>query len=167
MLDLGAVAALAADAIGEPGHRTFRLLAAGGAASTCAWLEKEQLHALAAACQQLVARLGVRGDEQESEPSSVPEPYDAEFQIGAITIGYEEASGLPVILLYETDADTDGPPTVRFQATGAQLLGFSRQVERVVRAGRPHCPLCDMPLGDEPHACPRANGHGKMLGPLR
>ena len=49
------VASLRAEAIGEPGERTFRLLVDSESSSASVWLEKEQLFQLALGIQQLLA----------------------------------------------------------------------------------------------------------------
>ena len=54
--EFGPVIRLEADALGEPGQRTFCLLAAGKEGSAALWLEKEELQALGVAIDQLLAR---------------------------------------------------------------------------------------------------------------
>ena len=48
---------LLADAVGEPGERTFRILADSDSSSAVLWLEKEHLYELAMGIQQLLANL--------------------------------------------------------------------------------------------------------------
>ena len=38
---------------------------------------------------------------------------------------------------------------------------FIERTRKVVRAGRPVCPLCGRPMDPDGHACPKTNGHLK------
>ena len=55
--DLGPILLLEAEAIGEPGRRTFRLVAANEDELAHIWIEKEQLQALGIAIDQMLATL--------------------------------------------------------------------------------------------------------------
>ena len=63
------------ESIGEPGKRTFRLIAESGTSSAILWLEKEQLFQLALAAQQVCDELPSSGDNADA-PSELeaPEP---------------------------------------------------------------------------------------------
>jgi uncharacterized repeat protein (TIGR03847 family) len=43
--------------------------------------------------------------------------------------------------------------------SGVAARGFAERAERVVAAGRPPCPLCNLPLDPQGHICPRQNGY--------
>ena len=62
----------------------------------------------------------------------------------------------PVQLL--VDDDDDGPDTLRVRLTASAARSFVERAFRVIRAGRPPCPLCGNPLDPAGHICPRKNG---------
>ena len=49
--------------------------------------------------------------------------------------------------------------SLRVRLARAQVVGFIAHAAELVEAGRPPCPLCGNPRGED-HACPRTNGHG-------
>ncbi len=56
------------------------------------------------------------------------------------------------------DDDADGPDVLRVHLTAPAARAFVERALRVVRAGRPPCPLCGNPLDPQGHICPRRNG---------
>jgi uncharacterized repeat protein (TIGR03847 family) len=165
--DFGLTSAIAAEAIGEPGNRTFRLLVRGDSSFAVIWMEKEQLQALALAAEELLAQIGVPRGEVSEEPFEESDPArdfpavpEVEFKIGQLGIGYDQEGSLFVLLAYELEADPEAPATLRCVLTRPQLAGLGRQSARVVAAGRPRCVLCGQPLEPAPHFCPPSNGHG-------
>ena len=54
---------------------------------------------------------------------------------------------------------TDGPNALRVRMDAEMVRAFIVRAQRVVAAGRPPCPLCNLPLDPEGHICPRQNGH--------
>ena len=56
------------------------------------------------------------------------------------------------------DDDPDGPDLLRVHLTAEAARAFVERAVRVVRAGRPPCPLCGNPLDPQGHICPRRNG---------
>ena len=72
MEDFGSVSGLEAEAIGEPGRRTFRLRVRSGQQTASLWLEKEQLQALAVALMQVLVRAGKA--ERLPAPGASPSP---------------------------------------------------------------------------------------------
>ncbi len=46
----------------------------------------------------------------------------------------------------------------RLALTREQAAGVIEHGKRLLRGGRPPCPLCGFPLGEE-HSCPKTNGH--------
>lgn len=162
--DFGLAAAVAAEAIGEPGNRTFRLLARNDRSLAALWLEKEQLQALAVAAEELLAQIrGTGPDEgfEEADPArDFPGRPDVEFKVGQLGIGYDQEGAFFVLLAYEIDANPEEPATFRCLLSRPQLAGLGRQSQRVCAAGRPRCVLCGAPLEPAPHFCPPSNGHG-------
>ena len=44
----------------------------------------------------------------------------------------------------------------------AQLTGLGEQVDEIIAAGRPLCPMCGTPLTSDAHFCPPSNGHAHV-----
>ncbi|MFQ5896467.1 MAG: DUF3090 family protein [Nitrospinota bacterium] len=164
--DLGPVYALSAEAIGQPGKRTFRLLADSGQGEATLWLEKEQLLGLALAIHQVLSSLGEEsgpappgGEEKAEGPAG--EPAVVEFKIGRLSLGYDGERGRFEVWVHEEGVaeDEEAQPTLAFQASRDMMQGLAGEALAVCSAGRPICPLCQGPIDPKGHLCPRANGH--------
>ena len=170
--DLGALAALEAEAIGAPGQRSFRLrlLADGVAASL--WLEKEQVGALAAAIQQVLAQH--RKGAERRRPAApglgeFPPQATYDFQVSRLALAYDGEGDVLAVYATAVEAEDQGRPTLRATFTRELARRFSVQAEETITAGRPLCPLCKAPVEEEGHLCPPGNGHSTdalaWLGP--
>ncbi len=155
------VRSLKAEALGEPGQRTFRILADSGSSSAVIWLEKEHLFQLAIAITQLAATVprkeATRGEEmdaREAAPATL-----LEFKLGKLALGHDGGSGMFIIDAHDVEADEDAPPVVRVWTEGPQVTAFAEEALRACAAGRPLCPLCSAPMDPGGHRCPRSNGH--------
>lgn len=168
VFDLNPVDRITADAIGEPGHRTFYIQARKGRRLVTLICEKEHVAALAVAIDQVL--LSLAGDNADAvvEPDPVLEqgmdleyPLEPAFRTGEVNLGYDQAAERLVIIAYELlDEEDDSPPSVaRFWATPGQMRAFSMHGQEVVAAGRPVCAMCGQPIDPEGHFCPRRNGH--------
>jgi len=163
--DLGRVDAIKADAIGDPGNRTFRLRAMSSEGSATLWLEKEQLQALGMAIDEILAQLRASrvGQSEAMAPSAesgdFPARSSVDFRIGRLGLGYDESRDALSLLAHDQESDPDGPPTVQMLAGRGQMRRLSTEITAVVSAGRPRCPLCNTPITPgSHHSCPRANG---------
>ena len=151
---------LGAEALGEPGNRTFRILVNSGDSSAVLGVEKEQLFQLAMAVQQLFSAL----PEQQGVPGvraaahQTPGQNRLDFKAEKLALGYDAESGTVVIDAYDSEEE-QGPATVRVWVRHEQVKGFSEEALRVCAAGRPPCPLCGNPGDAAGHVCPRVNGH--------
>jgi uncharacterized repeat protein (TIGR03847 family) len=169
-----------ADAIGEPGRRTFYLQASRGPRTVSVVLEKTQVAALVGQLATLLDILRGRGVEvptatpdavRDSEPLEVPVTED--FRGGTISLGWDGVNRTIVIDVYEV-SDSDEPDeeagesrespddtrdvlSVRVAPEG--VLAFMDRAAQAVSAGRPPCPFCGEPLNPEGHLCARRNGH--------
>jgi uncharacterized repeat protein (TIGR03847 family) len=162
MWDFGRADLLEAEAIGEPGNRTFRLrvLSRGDAASL--WLEKEQLTALTLAIRQLLEQT----DDDDSDAAredvlraSFPDTPKVDFKLGKLGIGYDEAQRIVTIFAYEMESEDDASPTFSCQLTRGQCRTFADHAEETISAGRPLCVVCGGPIDSGGHRCQRRNGH--------
>lgn len=171
----GPATRLQAQALGQPGHRTFRLIVESDDGRTAAlWVEKEQLQALGLAIEQLLAEFqGRLSPKQPRQPpvETFPANPTVDFKVGRLALGQDESeleSGPRyVLLVYDVDGsgseeeEPAQPATFACRATREQLRALSRNIAEVVAAGRPRCPLCGEPMdsADKPHGCVRANGY--------
>ncbi len=179
--DFNSVTHIVADALGQPGQRTFFLQARQGRQVASLIIEKQQVAALASSILQLLDEL--QAQHPELEPAEAPkhlpklvEPINPAFRVGQLGLGYDEEQDLMVLVvqaLPNADPDEDDeegavlaldePPRARFFATRDQMRALSEKALRVVESGRPECPLCGRPIDPSGHFCPRTNGHAYPL----
>ena len=84
-------------------------------------------------------------EDEETEPGGADDPIETQTLVAAISN-----------LL--ADSDTDGPDIFRVHISATVARAFVERALRVVRSGRPPCPLCGNPLDSQGHICPRRNG---------
>ncbi len=163
--------------VGMPGERAFYLQARDGALVTSVVLEKAQAAALAERVDELLDQVASTG---MTVPSSAPAdfvdidpldlPLDEEFRVGAMALGWDEATARVVVEAYAVaedeaevpelgDDDANGPDTLRVWMTAGYARSFAARARQVIAAGRPECPFCNGPLDPSGHICPRANGY--------
>ena len=161
--ELGGVANIRPEAIGQPGQRTFRILIESGAASVCLWLEKEQLY-----------QLGVYLEEatETEEADSIEDIYesqwsggvtDLDFKIGRMSLSHSPATNSFLLIAHDLSDAEDSEAKVSFWVAHGQARELAREALRVCAAGRPTCALCGRPIDPEGHNCPRSNGHAGHL----
>jgi uncharacterized repeat protein (TIGR03847 family) len=171
----GPATRLQAQAIGEPGHRTFRIMVESDDGRAAAlWVEKEQLQALGLAVEQLLAEFQGSGPAKlprQPPVETFPPNPTVDFKVGRLALGQDESEletgPRYVLLVYDLEGSTseeedpNQPATFACRATREQLRSLSRNIAEVVAAGRPRCPLCGEPMDspNKPHGCVRANGH--------
>ena len=119
-------------------------------------------------------------DRPIEDVAPLDEPLTEAFRAGTLTLGWdggrervliearaqaeedeEDEGGTETDLehLLADDDDPDAPDVLRVQLTAQVARGFVERALRVVRSGRPPCPLCGNPLDPQGHICPRRNGH--------
>jgi uncharacterized repeat protein (TIGR03847 family) len=178
--NFGRVDLLDAEAIGQPGQRRFRLIARGGGETASLWLERQQLEQLSLALDQLLAQIA-GGDLLRPEamaerpatpgaPADFPEHPDLDFQVGQLTLGYDEAADHIVLLAArlelmeragEVTARENVDPEFAGHMSRDQATRLSTHIAGVLAAGRPRCPFCGQPIDDQ-HVCVKQNGHRPM-----
>ncbi|HJP88271.1 MAG TPA: DUF3090 family protein [Candidatus Limnocylindrales bacterium] len=167
--------------IGEPGNRAFFLQAREGARVISVGLEKAQVAVLAERLGLLLTELGKRGvgdaASEAIEPDVKPldEPLNEAFRATTLTLGWDvDNERILIEARSQSDADDeaeadevadiddeddDGPDLLRVRLSAGAARTFVERAFRVIRAGRPPCPLCGAPLDATGHICPRKNGH--------
>ena len=171
-MDLGPVDRITADAVGEPGSRTFYLQARNGDDVVTLIVEKEQVRLLAASVLDLLATIGLETETGPDEDAmDLEEPFGPRWRAGRLSIGYEEDSDqfLLEIEEFQPELEEDDPSLLlredaelmRLWASREQMFALSRHAATVVDRGRPTCQFCGNPLDPEGHACPAMNGHSK------
>jgi uncharacterized repeat protein (TIGR03847 family) len=159
--EIGDVQRAMVEAIGEPGHRRFRLVAVIDGETYIAWMEKQQLDALGRALEQVLDQLPDRGPEVL--PTHDPVEFDfatrRQFRVGRMELGFDEEHDRLVVIAHDIEADLDEDSGFTCRFTRSQARELSGEAATVVAAGRPRCVLCGQPMGQGPHACPQQNGH--------
>ena len=168
--------------VGEPGNRSFFLQARDGMRVVSVALEKAQVAVLAERLGRLLVELDRRGIAEDPPAPILPderpldEPLNEAFRATTLTLGWDvdaeqiliearapsdedEAEAEAESTLELDDDDEDGPDLLRVRLTAEAARTFVERAFRVIRAGRPPCPLCGNPLDAAGHICPRKNGH--------
>jgi uncharacterized repeat protein (TIGR03847 family) len=170
--------------IGQPGNRAFFLQARDGRRVVSVALDKAQVAVLAERLGRLLVELDRRGIVEdpaapvELDERPLDEPINEAFRATTLTLGWdgdaekiliearapgeddeEEAESEAEALVDIDDDDDDGPDLMRVRLSADAARSFVERAFRVIRAGRPPCPLCGNPLDATGHICPRKNGH--------
>lgn len=175
--DLNPVDTIIADAIGEPGQRTFFVQARMGRQLVSIALEKQEVNNLALSILQLLEELEERFPDlppaSRSSGALRPEsPIEPVFRVAQLILGYDEREDMiwviaKALMVDESgalvDPDDDRVPAVRFVATRSQMRALSEHALEVVASGRPTCPLCGRPIDRTGHFCPRTDGHAMPI----
>jgi uncharacterized repeat protein (TIGR03847 family) len=168
-----------AGTVGQPGDRTFFLQASGGGRTVSVALEKVQVAVLAERLEELLAEVRRRGvgevpvtvPRELEDTAPLDAPVEEEFRVGTMGLAWDGDDDRVVVeALAQQEADTEveveplsdgdeGPDALRVRITAESARAFIVRAQRVVAAGRPPCPLCNLPLDPEGHICPRQNGH--------
>jgi uncharacterized repeat protein (TIGR03847 family) len=151
------------DAIGEPGGRRFRLIAAVSGETHILWMEKQQLQALGLAIEQMLEQLPDRSNLFESTevPIELDDTTRSQFRVGRMELGFDITSDRIIISAHDVQQeDSEQFPSLNVRVTRHQALEISTDAALVVSAGRPRCPMCGSLMAPgEPHVCPEQNGH--------
>jgi uncharacterized repeat protein (TIGR03847 family) len=160
-LDLGLPVSLDVESFGEPGSRTFRLLAAMAEGSVSLWLEKQQIVMLGSALESLLERVpeGSGNDPESDVIGSFVGELDV--RVGSLSVSYEvERSGFT---FEASELTSDIPLTaIVLISDRKQIAAMAEQIQKIVSAGRPRCPLCGRPITEGRHFCPESNGHAAV-----
>lgn len=175
--DLNPVQHIIADAVGEPGNRTFFLQGRAGTDLVTVVLEKQEVANLAITVIQLLEELEEKYPELppvkiKKKPLFAEQPVEPAFRVGQLVIGYDEDDDMvwviaKALIVSEeggvVDPESDDVPAARFVATREQMRILSDHALEVVSKGRPTCPLCGGPIDREGHFCPRSDGQARPI----
>ena len=162
--------------VGRPGERTFYLQVRAGRRTTSVVLEKEQSAVLAEKIDELLDGLAADASNRISVPAEAPaellddepldQPVEEQFRAGALRLGWDPRTAQVVLEAYPlevVDEDDDALPDPDADDEPSEVLlvrlpvgtarAFVQRTRQVVRAGRPPCPFCGMPVDEDGHVC--------------
>lgn len=173
-MDLGVVDSITADAIGEPGMRTFYIQARAGEQLVTVIVEKEQVELLARSVLELATEVPPDDAEDDDEDGqTLEDPVDPRWRAGRLSIGFDDEQDRFLLEIdeYVPEVDeeeddprsllTEEPESISMWASREQMLALARHGTAVVSRGRPRCQFCGNPIDPEGHVCPATNGHRK------
>src|SRR5690606_4637485 len=158
--------------VGMPGSRTSYPPARAGTRTTSVALGKEQSAVLAETIQRLLDELMEAPDNRYSVPADVPAelvdddpldlPLEEEFRTGSMRLSWDPRTAQVVVEAFplvdddDLDPEADEPEpeealVVRMPVGTARA--FAQRTRAVVRAGRPACPRCGLPVDPDGHEC--------------
>jgi uncharacterized repeat protein (TIGR03847 family) len=155
-----------AGTIGEPGERAFFIQARSNARVISVALEKAQVQAIAHRIELIIAE--VRKSNPLLSVATLPTddapletPVDEEFQVGAISLAWNDLEQLISFELYELEDDEQDEEgqVLEINFSVGMALAFTQRSIALVNAGRLPCPFCGIPIDPRGHLCPRANGY--------
>ena len=174
-MELGPVDRITADAVGEPGERTFYIQARAGQDLVTVIVEKQQVQLLAASVLELMEDAPTTETVPDEPAMALEEPLDPRWRAGRLSIGFDQDRDLFLLEVEEFQPELEDldvgdpgsiipeiePESIRIWASPAQMLALSRHGSAVAARGRPTCQFCGNPIDAEGHACPAMNGHSK------
>ena len=155
-----------AGTVGEPGERAFFLQVRSSYRLLSVAVEKAQVQAIIARLDVMVAEIRrssplISIEKFSTDDAPLESPVEAEFQVGAMSLAWDEDSALICIELYELEEDDEDSTgeVVEINISLGMAIAFTTRSRAVVNAGRLPCPFCGIPIDPRGHLCPRANGY--------
>lgn len=154
-----------AGTVGTPGERAFFIQARSGNRLTTVAVEKMQVAALAQRLEIVIrdlrrSNVTLRAEKYSLDDAPLETPIEAEFDIGAISMAWNETELTMTIELFEIAAEgEDSSNVLKVELTLSQCSAFIGRSKALVEAGRPPCPFCGFSIDPQGHLCPRANGY--------
>jgi len=152
--------------VGEPGERAFYLQLRSSSRLFSVAVEKAQVQAIATRLDVMIAEIRKSNpllaiEKFPIDDAPLESPVDAEFQIGAMSLAWDEETALICVELYELEDDEEDSEgeVAEINLTVGMAAAFSTRSKAVVNAGRLPCPFCGIPIDPRGHLCPRANGY--------
>ena len=154
-----------AGTVGQPGERAFFIQARNGNRLVTVAVEKLQIAALAERLEIIINGFrkndsSIRLLSTETDDAPLELPIESEFEVGSISISWDELMKMMSIELLEITTDEiETPNFLRVQLSISMCSAFIKRSKALIGAGRLPCPFCGMPLDPQGHLCPRANGY--------
>jgi uncharacterized repeat protein (TIGR03847 family) len=155
-----------AGTVGEPGERAFYLQIRSSFNLFSVAVEKAQVQTMAARLEVMIAEIRKSNplmiiQKLPTDDAPLESPVDAEFQIGAMSLAWDDEAKLICLQLFELEDDEEDSEgeVVELNITIAMAAAFTVRSKAVVNAGRLPCPFCGIPIDPRGHLCPRANGY--------
>ena len=155
-----------AGTVGEPGERAFYIQVRTSSRLFSVAVEKAQVQAITARLDVMISEIRksnplINIEKFPLDDAPLESPVDAEFQVGAMSLAWDEESALISIELYELEEDEEDSEgeVVEINISIGMAAAFSSRSKTVVNAGRLPCPFCGIPIDPRGHLCPRANGY--------
>ena len=155
-----------AGTVGEPGERAFYLQIRDSSRLFSVAVEKAQVQAMVSRLEVMIAEIRkskplMMVEKLPTDDAPLETPIDSEFQIGAMSLAWDEDSKLICVELFEQEDDEEDSEgeVVAVNISLAMATAFTVRSKAVVNAGRLPCPFCGIPIDPRGHLCPRANGY--------
>jgi uncharacterized repeat protein (TIGR03847 family) len=154
-----------AGTVGQPGERAFFVQAKSGARLVTVALEKAQVAALSQRLEMVVNDLRKNGlsrflTTETRDDGPLDTPIEPEFEVGAISMAWDETQSLMIVELFEITSDEEEPENrLRVALNLSECDAFVKRSKALIGAGRLPCPFCGIPIDPQGHLCPRANGY--------
>jgi len=155
-----------AGTVGQPGERAFYLQIRSSSRLFSVAVEKAQVQAIAARMEVMVSEVRkanplITVDKLPLDDAPLESPIDSEFEIGAMSLSWNEETSLICVELFELEDDEEDSEgeVLEINITLGMASAFSSRSKAVVNAGRLPCPFCGIPIDPRGHLCPRANGY--------
>jgi uncharacterized repeat protein (TIGR03847 family) len=162
MIDFGVAQHIEARATGHPGQRTFHLRILGEAGQSASLkLEKEHLLGVRMGLYELQAKTRHEGKLEAAGVVYFPPTPDYDFPAGQLGIGFSDEIIVLEVRQLEAEGDQDAT-VIRTHFTPEQGAALAAQIDEIIAAGRPICPLCKTPIDPEGHMCTKSNGHSQQ-----
>lgn len=155
-----------AGTIGQPGERAFYLQVRSENKVISVAVEKAQLQAIANRLELIIAEVRKANplipiESQPKDDAPLETPVDQEFEVGAISLAWDDEKSLISFEMYELEDDEEESQggALEVQLSLGMAVSFVNRSKAVVNAGRLPCPFCSIPIDPRGHLCPRANGY--------
>ena len=155
-----------AGTVGEPGERAFYLQLRSSSRLFSVAVEKAQVQAMSARLDVMINEVRKANplltiEKLPIDDAPLESPIDAEFQVGAMSLAWDEETQLISIELFELEDDEEEGEgeVVEINISVGMAASFAARSKAVVNAGRLPCPFCGIPIDPRGHLCPRANGY--------
>ena len=155
-----------AGTIGQPGERAFYIQVRSDNRAVSVAVEKTQVQAIATRLDLMIAEVRktnplIAVETLPKDDGPLDTPVDEEFQVGAISLAWNEGQQLIAFELYELEDDEEDAEggVLEVNISLGMAIAFVSRSKALVNAGRLPCPFCGIPIDPRGHLCPRANGY--------